>query len=69
MKFGGIAEDVSEVAWVFLVRLMSADVSCGKATLRTSPSSGQATTSPWLRLPKPLACHSRTALGAQLEDA
>ena len=32
-----------------------------KATLRTSPSSGQATTSSQLRHPKLLACHSRAA--------
>jgi len=44
-----------------LVQLKSADVSCGKATLRTSPSSGQATTNPQLRHLKLPACHSRAA--------
>jgi len=46
---------------VLLVQLKSTDVSCGKATLRTSPSSGQATISPQLRHPKLHACHSRAA--------
>jgi hypothetical protein len=44
-----------------LVQLKSADVSCGKATLRTTPSSGQATTNPQLRHLKLPACHSRAA--------
>jgi hypothetical protein len=34
---------------VLLVQLKSADVSCGKATLRTSPLSGQAAISAQLR--------------------
>jgi hypothetical protein len=34
----------------------------GDATLRTSPSSGQATTSPLLRHPRLLSCHSGAAL-------
>jgi hypothetical protein len=46
---------------MLLVQLMPADVTCGKATLRTSPSSGQASTGSPLRHPKLLACHSRAA--------
>jgi len=57
---------------MLLVQLKPADVACGKATLRTSPSSGQATISFQLRHPKLLACHSRAALGrrnpASLKD-
>jgi hypothetical protein len=34
-----------------------------KENLRTSPSSGQATTNPLLCHPMLLACHSRAALG------
>jgi hypothetical protein len=37
------------------------DVACGKATLRTSPSSGQATINSQLRHPILAACHSRAA--------
>ena len=48
---------------MLLVQLKSADVACENATLRTSPSSGQAATSSQLRHPKLLACHSRAALG------
>ena len=48
---------------MLLVQLKRADVTCGKATLRTSPSSGQATISFQLRHPKLLACHSGPALG------
>jgi hypothetical protein len=52
---------------MLLVQLKPADVTCGKATLRTSPSSGQASTSSPLRHPKLLACHSRAAFeGSQL---
>ena len=46
---------------MLLVKLKPADVACGKATLRTSPSCGQATISFQLRHPKLLACHSRAA--------
>ena len=45
LKEAEIIEDVAEVACVLLVQLKSADDPCGKATLRTSPSSGQATLS------------------------
>jgi hypothetical protein len=62
VKESAIVEGVAEVTLVSLVQLKSADVSCGKATLRTSPSSGLATTSPLLRHPKLLACHSGAAL-------
>jgi hypothetical protein len=48
---------------MLLVQLKPADVASGKATLRTSPSGGQATTSSQLRHPWHLACHSRAALG------
>jgi len=41
----------------------SADLTCRDATLRTSPSSGQATTSILLRHPRLLACHSGAAFG------
>jgi hypothetical protein len=44
---------------MLLVKLKPADVACGKATLRTSPSCGQTTISFQLRHPKLLACHSR----------
>ena len=47
---------------MLLVQLKSADVSCGKATLRTSPSSGQAAMNSLLRLLRLPACHSGTAL-------
>ena len=47
---------------MLFVQLKPADVACGKATLRTSPSSGQAAISFQLRHPKLLACHSRAAL-------
>ena len=50
---------------MLLVQLKPADVTCGKATLRTSPSSGQASTSSPLRHPKHLACHSRAAFDGQ----
>ena len=43
---------------MLLVQLKPADVACGKATLRTSPSSGQASTSSPLHHPTLLACHS-----------
>ncbi len=46
---------------MFLVQLKSAGVSCGNATLRTSPSSGQATIYSQPRHPQLLACHSRAA--------
>ena len=49
---------------MLLVQLKPADVACGKATLRTSPLSGQVSTSSPLRHRKPLACHSGAALGA-----
>lgn len=39
---------------MLLVQLKRADVTCGKATLRTSPLSGQATISFQLRHPKTL---------------
>jgi probable addiction module antidote protein len=54
-------EDVAEVAWLLLVQLKYAGVACGNATLRTSPSSGQATITSQLRHPTFLACHSRAA--------
>jgi hypothetical protein len=47
---------------MLLVQLKPADVACGKATLRTSPSSGQATINSLLRHRKLLACHSGAAL-------
>jgi len=45
----------------FAVQLKPADVACGKATLRTSPSSGQATINSLLPHRKQPACHSRAA--------
>ena len=63
VKYGEIVEDVAEVALVLLVQLKSADIACGNATLRTCPSSGQASTSSPLRHPKLPACHSGAALG------
>ena len=45
------------------MQLKSADFFCWKATLQTSPSSGQATTNPQLRHLKLPACHSGAALG------
>jgi len=42
---------------MLLVQLKYADVACGNATLRTSPSSGQATISIQLRHPKIFAYH------------
>jgi hypothetical protein len=51
---------------MLLVKLKPADVACRKATLRTSPSCGQATISFQLRHPKLLACHSRAALDSQI---
>lgn len=46
------------------MQLELADVSHGEATLRTTPSSGQATKNSQLPRPKILACHSRGALAA-----
>jgi len=48
---------------MLLVQLKSVDVTCGNATLRTSPSSGQAAIRFLLRHLKLLACHSRAAFG------
>jgi len=48
---------------MFFVQLKSVDVACENATLRTSPSSGQAAIRPQLRHPQLLACHSRAAFG------
>jgi hypothetical protein len=50
-----------------LVKPRSTDLSCGEATLRTSPSSGQAAITCQLRHPYLLACHSRAALGSTNE--
>ena len=47
---------------MLLAQLKFADVSCEEATLRTSPSSGRASTSPKLRPPMLLAYLSRAAL-------
>ena len=47
---------------MLLMQLKSADVAYGNATLRTSPSSGQAAVSSRLRHPSLPACHSRAAL-------
>ncbi len=46
---------------MLLVLLKSAGVSCGKAALRTSPSSGQAPIGSQLRRLRFVACHSRAA--------
>jgi len=46
---------------MLLVQLKTADVACGNAKLRTSPSSGQATISSRLRHLELSACHSRAA--------
>lgn len=43
------------------MEMKSTVISCGMATLRTPPSSGQAATSSMLRHPKHLACHSGAA--------
>jgi hypothetical protein len=43
--------------------------SCGDATLRTSPSSGQATTGSELRFHTKLACHLAAALAASDPEA
>lgn len=43
-------------------RPRSADVSCGEATLRTHPSSGQASTSSLRRHRRFSSCHSGAAL-------
>ena len=51
---------------MLLVQLKYAGVSCGNATLRTSPSSGQATIYSQLRHPQLLACHSGAALAGPL---
>jgi len=47
---------------------MSAVVSCVEATLRTSPSSGQAATITLLRHPKLLTCHSRAAFEGRVNS-
>jgi len=52
---------VIEVECIVLVQLESAGVYFVKATLRTSPSSGQAATISQLRLRRLPACHSRAA--------
>jgi len=52
---------------MLFLQLKPADVACENATLRTSPSSGQATISFQLRHPKLLACHSRAALAGPRE--
>jgi hypothetical protein len=49
VKVGEIVEEVAEVEWIVIVQLRSAGVSCGKAALRTSPSSGQAAFTSQLR--------------------
>ncbi len=55
---------------MLLVKLRSAVVAFGEATLRTCPSSGQATKSSPLRLPRLLACHSGAALaGAKVDKS
>jgi hypothetical protein len=48
---------------VLFARPRSAYVSCGEATLRTHPSSGQTTVNSLLRHPRLSACHSGAALG------
>jgi hypothetical protein len=48
---------------MLFLQLKPADVACENATLRTSPSSGQATSSSLLSHPKHLACHSGAAFG------
>ena len=52
---------------MLLVQLKSAGVSCGNATLRTSPSSGQDAICSLRRHRRLLACHSGAAFdGAEL---
>jgi len=47
---------------MLFVQLKYVDVACENATLRTSPSSGQAAITTHLRHLKLSACHSRAAL-------
>ena len=54
---------------MLLVQLKPADVACRKATLRTSPSSGQATDTFKLRRPKLPACHSRAAFEGSADQS
>jgi len=70
MNEGEIVGELSEIACVFHVRPESADVFHREATLRTSPSSGQASIITLLRHYRLLACQSgaafegsRTSLG------
>lgn len=61
--FQSLFNDESDTALVLFVKPRSTDLSCGEATLRTSPSSGQAAITCQLRHPYLLACHSRAAFG------
>ena len=62
--FQSLFKDESDAALVLLVKPRSTDLSCGEATLRTSPSSGQAAITCQLSHPYLLACHPRAALGS-----
>ena len=60
-----VADNRGSLAWFSLMLLLverTGEVSFGEVTLRTSPSSGQATTKSQLRHLQLLACHSREAL-------